>query len=151
LKVDDYESLARQYRDYAELVTGRTPEEESSLLPMIRKGYPDALRAFKQDILREQVMCWGGVISEIFRDTCRLLEEIDVDPEEFVDFFYGTAVLPVERYDFFKIKLDRFKRFVEAATRNIDPGKKDQILLRLNAEFGSCWQAYLEFNPVDEA
>jgi hypothetical protein len=143
------DSLQKQYLDYFELITGLCPIERSPLVSTVQLESRNALSLYQSDYLKEQILNWGGVIEEIFSETCRILKEEEISLEKFVPFFHSTP-LPIEnRYDFFLIKLDRFKNFVSEISTEISPAARSKLLSALEEEHQSCRNGYLFFNPAD--
>ncbi len=143
------DSLQKQYLDYFELITGRCEIEKSPLISMVRLENRNALFVYQSDYLKAQILNWSGVIEEIFSETCKVLKEEKIDLDAFVSFFYQTPLPPQTEYDFFKIKLDRFKEFVIEAGKKFEPSIKEKLLATAEQEYKSCWEAYLSFNPPD--
>jgi hypothetical protein len=147
--MNNRDSLQKQYLDYFELITGRCKIEKSPLFSMVRLENRNALSVYQSDYLKPQILNWSGVIEEIFSETCRMLKEEKINLEKFVPFFHSTPVPMNKRYDFFLIKLDRFKDFVLEVATEVSPAERSKLLSAVEKEHQSCRDGYLSFNPSD--
>ena len=147
IQIKNRVALQKQYLDYLKLITGQCPLEKSPLISLVQLENWNSLSIFQKDYLKEQILNWSGVIEEIFSETCKILKEEEINIENFVSFFHSTP-LPIEsRYDFFLIKLDRFKEFVYSISKEIPPGVRSNLLSTLEKEYQDCRDGYLSFNP----
>jgi hypothetical protein len=142
------ETLQKQYRDYLDLIKGNCDLLESPLCPMFQ-GSENALPQYRTDYLNDQIVNWGGVVEEIFFETCKELKGEKIEMNEFVSFFHQTLLPPKTEFDFFKIKLDRFKEFVYEISQFVEPAKKAKLRSVAEQEFKACFEAYRSFNPLD--
>ncbi|MHB8481861.1 MAG: hypothetical protein ACYDBV_03870, partial [Nitrospiria bacterium] len=130
-------------------ITGKVDVEKSPLALMVYPRGKNPLQVYQTDYLKDQILRWGGVIEEIFPKTCGMLKEEGILLDEFISFFYKTPG-PVDLpYDYFKIKLDRFKAFVFETGRRFDPSKKERFLTAIEQEGREILEAYTSFNPAD--
>jgi hypothetical protein len=142
-------NLEKQYQDYVDLITGKTNLQNSPIAPLFQFHGENSLEDYQNDYLKDQVLHWGGVITGMFPKTCQLLKEEGVSLDAFCSFFYRLPRSRETPYDFFKIKLDRFKEFVLEIREGIDPPGREKLLTTVHEETNSLWEAYLLFNPPD--
>ncbi|MBI1824666.1 MAG: hypothetical protein HY200_09645 [Nitrospirae bacterium] len=147
--MNNEESLQKQYFDYFELIIGRTEYHKSSLASMVRLENQDALHNFQRDYLKDQILNWSGIIEEIFSNTVTELKKEGIDLNKFVSFFHQEPLSLKTEYDFFKIKLDRFRVFVTQCAEWTEPATRTRLLDIVDQEYHSCRKAYLAFNPPD--
>ncbi|MHB8482434.1 MAG: hypothetical protein ACYDBV_06835 [Nitrospiria bacterium] len=141
--------LKKQYQDYLELITGKVDIEKSPLASMVYPRGKNPLQVYQTDYLKDQILHWGGVIEELFPKTCGMLKEEGVLLDEFVSFFYKTPGPVGLPYDYFKIKLDRFKASVFETGQRFSPPKKERLLSAVEQEVREMLAAYTSFNPAD--
>ena len=85
----------------------------------------------------------------MFPETLQMLGEQGTTPDEFIDWFFRTRGEKREPYDFFKIKLDRFRRFALEQGGSLNPEKRESITRAVEREYHEMMAAYLQFNPED--
>ena len=103
--------LDRQYQEYAALIM--TPESvlrdpDLSLLG----GSLDDLDRYRHRYLPHELLHWGGELTDMFPQTCRLLASADIPLERFISFWFERPRSPQGDYDFFLLKIGRFVEFV---------------------------------------
>ncbi|HVG02742.1 MAG TPA: DUF692 family protein, partial [Nitrospira sp.] len=103
--------LDRQYQQYVEFITipGSVPNDpDLSLLG----GSLDDLDRYRHQYLPHELLHWGGELTDMFPQTCKLLATADVPLERFISFWFERPRSPQGDYDFFLLKIDRFVEFV---------------------------------------
>lgn len=116
---------------------------------MVQVETPDALKNYGNDYLRDQILNWGGVVEEIFCETVLEMKKAGIDLDHFVTFFHQEPFPLETEYDFFKIKLDRFRAFVATKGEYTEPATRQKLLATVEREYTACWEAYLSFNPSE--
>ena len=143
------DSLQMLYGHYLDLITGRCPANRSPLGALVQSANPKALSIYRSEYIPDQILRWGGVVSEIFPETCLILKEEGHDLEEFVRFFYEQPFPFDTAYDYFKIKLDRFREFILKLSPGLRARARERIQSSSEREYRACMEAYLTFNPPD--
>jgi hypothetical protein len=103
----DRGTLAAQYRRYAEHFIGKSKPAD---LPIW--GGPALLDRYRGQYLPYEILTWGGELRNMFPRTCGLLDEAGVANEAFVRFWFREPRPVVRPYDFFILKVERFRDFV---------------------------------------
>jgi hypothetical protein len=143
------ETLQDQYLEYFRLITGRAVPEKSTLAAMVKLENPEALENYRNDYLKDQILNWSGIVEEIFCETVLEMKKAGIELDQFISYFHQEP-LPLEtEYDFFKIKLDRFKAFIIEMSETADSPTRQKLLAIVEKEFTACWEAYLSFNPSE--
>ena len=70
------------------------------------------LTAYRTSYLPYEILHWGGDLTEMFPQTCRILAARGVILTEFVAFWFRAPRPLTESYDFFLLKIERFVEFV---------------------------------------
>jgi len=142
-------SLSREYETYCELLTGRISSPIEPVPMKFRSGSPSDLEHFHSDYLRNQILHWGGIIPELFPETCLRLTNMSVGLNEFVRYFYETPGTPCRPYDYFVWKIERFRDFIRDLSNRTVRGSDDSLVQTADREYRSCLEAYRTFNPED--
>jgi uncharacterized protein (UPF0276 family) len=105
-------SLAEQYDCYAQIVTGRATDG----LPVPVLGQDaSALPLYVEHYLPYEILEWGGVVRDMFPETCRNLDRAGIPLDGFVQFWFREPRESSESgqaYDFFLLKITRFIEFI---------------------------------------
>lgn len=108
------QELAHQYLEYLSLLTGKNTEmitERMALSTKVNEG----LQVYATQYLPQEILSWGGDISEMFPLSCDALKHQGVKLERFVEFWFGNPGSGSEMaYDFFLMKIQRFVEFIYA-------------------------------------
>jgi len=101
--LDDYDRYARTVSG---LMGPTGPEWQAT------RADGAGLDRYRRDYLPNEILNWGGELTQMFPDVCRALAQSGIALDEFVAWWVRTP-RPVEQsYDFFLLKVDRFVRFV---------------------------------------
>lgn len=100
-------SLSEQYDRYAQIVTGRA----ATSLPVLGQD-ASALPLYVEHYLPHEILEWGGVVRDMFPETCRSLDRAGIALDGFVRFWFREPRATGEAYDFFLLKITRFVEFV---------------------------------------
>jgi len=101
--------LVHLYADYARAVAGVDWEAVRRLPALgIEPGSLEAYRTY----LRHEILAWGGALTDMFPQTCKALERAGVALDEFLAFWFREARPATTPYDFFLLKVERFREFV---------------------------------------
>jgi uncharacterized protein (UPF0276 family) len=99
--------LARQYRLYVQSVSAVNRIEWPSLALE-----PEGLAIYRGAYLPHEILHWGGELAEMFPLSCSRLAEAGLSLDAFVAYWFREP-RPVDGpYDFFLLKVERFKDFV---------------------------------------
>jgi len=102
--------LLEDYDRYARTVSGLMEPTGSEWQAARADGA--GLDRYRRDYLPNEILNWGGELTQMFPDVCRALAQRGIALDEFVAWWFRTP-RPVEQsYDFFLLKVDRFVRFV---------------------------------------
>jgi hypothetical protein len=116
-------SLRNQYQQYVRLISG-TAERPDWAGTLSLEGRA----AFRDEYLPYLVLTWGGDLVAMFPETCRRLAECGVALESFVPFFYSRPRTTADTFDYFRIKLSRFREFVEDRASSLPYRERHQII-----------------------
>ncbi len=106
--------LDRQYQEYVGLITTAGSVSGNPDLSLLGGSLED-LDRYRRGYLPHELLHWGGELTDMFPETCRLLASADIPLERFISFWFDRQRLPRGDYDFFLLKIDRFVEFVESA------------------------------------
>ncbi len=125
----DRQRLQGDYARYAQIVSGQRPTTGPEW-----QGVADdstGLDRYIHDYMPHEILDWGGAITEMFPETCRVIREKGLSLEEFVPWWFQIA-RPVDRpYDFFLLKIDRMLEFIaERAPAVFKQAEREAGLLR---------------------
>ena len=106
----DREQLTDDYRRYARVVCGLavTVDDEWKVAAHDLKG----IRRYRTSYLPHEILEWGGVLTEMFSESCRVLRQRGIELEDFVGFWFRESRPITQAYDFFLLKIERFVEFV---------------------------------------
>ena len=125
-RTSNYESLARQYDRYAQIVTGRA----TGGLPVLGDD-ASALPLYTDHYLPHEILEWGGVVRDMFPETCQQLDRAGIELKEFVRFWFREPRETGQAYDFFLLKIERFLEFVqEVLPAATDVAQREADVLR---------------------
>ena len=136
----DREQLQADYARYAQVISGQAPIEG----PEWRETAADAtgITRYQTTYVPHEILYWGGDLTEMFPQTCRVLTERGIGLSEFVTFWFRSPRSLTHSYDFFLLKIERFLEFVtERAPEARDCVQEECNLLR---------QAYTQASEVME-
>jgi hypothetical protein len=103
-------NLAAQYARYALIVTGRAKDG----LPVLGQD-ASSLPCYVEHYLPHEILEWGGVVRDMFPETCRSLDRAGIGLDEFVRFWFREPRPDGQTYDFFLLKVTRFVEFIREA------------------------------------
>lgn len=90
--------------------------------------------------LPHEILEWGGVVRDMFPDTCRELERAGIPLNDFVRFWFREPRDAGRAYDFFLLKISRFVEFVgEALPAALGTAEREADSLRAGYE-AACEQ-----------
>lgn len=136
----DRAQLHDDYLYYAQIISGQAPAGGIEWREAAED--PAGLTAYRTSYLPYEILHWGGDLAEMFPQTCRILSERGVCLVEFVAFWFRLPRPLTQSYDFFLLKIERFREFVaEAAPEALDCVEQESAILR---------QAYADANEVVE-
>jgi uncharacterized protein len=135
----DRHQLLDDYARYARIISGQTPMtglewEEAA-------GDPTGVTRYSAFYLPYEILHWGGDLTEMFPQTCRILAERGVSLSEFVTFWFCSPRPLTQSYDFFLLKIERFLEFVRESSPD--------ALAYAEQEGGMLRQAYAQANEVE--
>jgi len=121
--------LQADYARYAQIISGQRPPTGPEWQEVAEDS--DGLDRYIHDYMPQEILHWGGDITEMFPQTCRAMREKGVSLEEFVPWWFQIA-RPVDRpYDFFLLKIDRMLEFVaERAPAVLKQAEREADALR---------------------
>ena len=130
--------LQADYARYAQIVSGQRAPTGPEWQEVA--GDPAGLNRYIHDYMPHEILNWGGAITEMFPETCRVMRGKGVSLEEFVPWWFQIA-RPVDRpYDFFLLKIDRMLEFVAE--------RAPAVLKQAEREADSLRTAYADANDV---
>jgi hypothetical protein len=103
--------VARQYERYALTVAGLIQPQGTNWNDVM--DHPKDLARYTRHYLPHELLHWGGELTDMFPDTCRLLAQAGISLDQFVQWWVRTARSSTGPYDFFLIKIARFLEFVD--------------------------------------
>lgn len=104
--------LAKQYADYVLLLSGKMMKGLAGSV-VIPPDTREGIQVYSSQYLPQEILSWGGDLSEMFPLSCEALKRHGVGLERFLEFWFTKPCL--ERhwaYDFFLMKIQRFVEFV---------------------------------------
>lgn len=106
----DRQQLFEDYHRYAKIVSGLAVPvgDEWTTVAHDREG----LERYRSSYLPHEILEWGGVLTDMFSESCRALRERGIALEEFVSFWFRESRPITQAYDFFLLKIERFVEFV---------------------------------------
>ncbi len=107
---DEMATLVRQYEDYVALVTSDRRPVPAGL--SLLGGSIEDLDRYRQTYVPQELLHWGGELTDMFPRTCQLITAANLPVERFTAFWFSTPRPEEEDYDFFLLKVDRFVEFV---------------------------------------
>lgn len=130
------EDLVQQYAAYARVVSGQEPLETSPLALFARHVDRDGLTRYCTQYLPQEILRWGGDLTELFPSAWTVLEKRGTTGADFVRFWFSRPRPVAEQYDFFYIKLDRWVEFVGAVAPDLveEVAREAGVLRALHAE-----------------
>jgi hypothetical protein len=90
-----------------QIVTGRA----ATGLPVLGQD-ASALPLYVEHYLPHEILEWGGVVRDMFPETCRSLDRAGIPLDAFVRFWFREPRETDQAYDFFLLKIARFVEFV---------------------------------------
>ncbi|HEY6084331.1 MAG TPA: hypothetical protein VIU63_02985, partial [Nitrospira sp.] len=123
---------------YARVVSGRASPSGTDWEAVGKDE--TGLDLYRHEYLPNEILHWGGDLGQMFPDTCLVLTRGGVALNDFVAWWFDTARISAQPYDFFHLKIDRFVRFVHECADTASPVvEREATLLR---------QAYAEANDT---
>jgi len=110
VRQSDRQQSRDDYARYAQIISGQV----SLTGPEWQDVAEDqtGLTAYRTSYLPYEILHWGGDLTEMFPQTCRILAVRGVSLPEFVAFWFRAPRPLTESYDFFLLKIERFVEFV---------------------------------------
>lgn len=117
--IPDMPILQAAYDRYARVLTGKTE-------PVGTEWSQDSaniqeINLYRSFYLPYEILHWGGMVEDMFVESCRRLREREVSLDEFVAFWFREPRPFSGIYDFFLLKVERFVEFV----REVAPELQD--------------------------
>jgi hypothetical protein len=106
----DRQQLSDDYARYAQIISGQVPLTGPEWQDVAEDQ--TGLTAYRASYLPYEILHWGGDLTEMFPQTCRILAVRGVSLPEFVAFWFRAPRPLTESYDFFLLKIERFVEFV---------------------------------------
>jgi len=146
-RTSNLSSLAGQYDRYAQIVTGRATDG----LPVLGQD-ASALPLYVDHYLPHEILEWGGVVRDMFPDTCRNLDRAGIPLNGFVHFWFrepremnGSG----QAYDFFLLKVARFVDFVREVLPNVSEAAEREATALREGYQAACEQVGTESLTVN--
>jgi hypothetical protein len=106
----DREQLLNDYERYAKIVCGRMEPTGSEWQAVAADAA--GLDRYRREYLPNEILHWGGDLSQMFPDTNCTLAQRGIALDDFVTWWF-RAGRPIEQpYDFFLLKVARFVEFI---------------------------------------
>lgn len=140
IRQSDRQQLREDYAHYAHIISGQVPVTGPEWEEVAAEE--TGLTRYRTVYLPHEILHWGGDLTEMFPQTCRILSERGVSLTEFVTFWFRAPRLLTQSYDFFLLKIERFLEFV--AERAPD------VRVCVQEECDILRQAYAQANEVVE-
>ena len=107
----DRHQLCDDYGRYAEIVSGfAAPSgDDWNVVALDREG----LERYRTSYLPDEILQWGGALTDMFPECCRALHQRGVELDTFMGFWFREARPITQAYDFFLLKIERFVEFVQ--------------------------------------
>jgi uncharacterized protein len=132
----DRRSLQADYVHYAQVVSGQAPPAGPAWEAVADD--PSGLERYIQEYLPHEILHWGGELTDMFPETCRILHHEGLSLNDFVPWWFQRSRPADGPYDFFLLKIDRFLEFVtDRAPALVGSARREAEVLR---------QAYQEAN-----
>jgi len=126
---EDRDRLQMQYVRYAQTASGRLSPSGVEWQAVREDGA--GLARYVTNYLPNEILRWGGQLTEMFPDACRMLAQDGVVLDEFVLWWFRDVRVASESYDFFLLKIARFLEFVrERAPQRSPLADREAALLR---------------------
>ncbi|SLM46687.1 conserved protein of unknown function [Nitrospira japonica] len=121
--------LEKQYVRYARTASGLLSPSGPEWQAVQEDGA--GLARYTAGYLPNEILRWGGQLTDMFPDTCRLLAEAGIVLDEFVPWWFRDVRVASESYDFFLLKISRFQEFVCERAPQLSPlADREAALLR---------------------
>ncbi len=101
------------YERYAWVLSGRTEPHDPAWTT--NPAWLEELDLYRSRYLPFEILHWGGDLTAMFPETCRILARQAVPLSRFVSFWVREPRPPAGAYDFFLIKIERFLEFIHEA------------------------------------
>jgi len=106
----DRQQLTDDYRRYARVVCGLAVPVDDEW--KVAAHNPEGIKRYCTSYLPHEILEWGGVLTEMFSESCRVLRQRGIELEDFVGFWFRESRPISQAYDFFLLKIERFVEFV---------------------------------------
>ena len=136
----DRQKLLDDYARYAQIISGQAAM--TGLEWQESDADASGVTRYRTSYVPYEILHWGGDLSEMFPQTCRVLAERGVCLKEFVAFWFRSPRPLTGSYDFFLLKIERFLEFVVERAPDI------QVCVQQECDI--LRQAYAQANEVRE-
>ncbi len=142
-----HQELAKQYVDYVNLLSGQSLDmfaERWALPTAIKEG----VQIYATQCLPQEILSWGGDLSEMFPLSCAALKRHNLGLEQFLEYWFTApwSGQPMA-YDFFLMKVNRFAEFVHAVLPDEGGSVSEQEAEILRGGYRqSCQEVSVQWN-----
>lgn len=107
-----HQEMGKQYADYLSLLTGGNVETIAGRVAIPIESR-EGVQVYASQYLPQEILSWGGNLSEMFPQSCEALKRHNMGLERFLEFWFATPWSGEEmEYDFFLMKITRFVEFI---------------------------------------
>jgi len=111
--------LQKQYVRYAKIASGQLSPFGAEWQVVQEDG--TGLARYVTSYLPNEILRWGGQLTDMFPDTCRQLAQDGIVLDEFVPWWFRDVRVASESYDFFLLKIERFLEFLRERAPELSP------------------------------
>ncbi|MGD9850302.1 MAG: DUF692 family multinuclear iron-containing protein [Nitrospirales bacterium] len=141
------QELVREYADYLSLLTGDNVEAIAGKVAIPTES-KEGVRVYVNQYLPQEILSWGGDLSEMFPRSCEVLKRHDLGLEQFLEFWFATPWSGEEMvYDFFLMKIRRFVDFVHSVLPDEAQEADQEADILLEGYRLSCQEVSLSGDP----
>jgi uncharacterized protein (UPF0276 family) len=134
------QQLCDDYARYAQIISGQAPVTGPEWQDVAAEA--TGVTRYRTSYVPHEILHWGGDLTEMFPQTCRVLAERSICLTEFVTFWFRSPRPITRSYDFFLLKIERFLEFVTERAPDVRGCVQQECdMLR---------QAYAQVNEVGE-
>lgn len=129
LTQQERDGLQRQYVRYAKTASGQVNPSGAEWQAVQEDG--TGLARYVTSYLPNEILRWGGQLTDMFPDTCRMLAQEGIALDDFVQWWFRDVRVASKSYDFFLLKIMRFLEFVHERAPQLSPlADREAALLR---------------------
>ena len=137
----DRRQLRDDYARYAQIISGQVSVTGPEWQDVAAEA--SGLTRYRTSYVSHEILHWGGDLTGMFPQTCRILADRGICLTEFVSFWFRSPRPLTHSYDFFLLKIERFLEFVtERVPESRVCVEQEGAMLRL---------AYAQANEVGES